>query len=96
MQNLFPEAMAAFDRSDEISGNSDVANLGRAQALAAQNRYGEALSTMLKGRTVKTSTDLQVFGTIPSSVRVQQTFVCKSPSRLRGVPGQPAFKITEK
>jgi hypothetical protein len=37
---------------------SDVANLGRAQALAAQNRYGDALSTMLKGRTVKTSNDL--------------------------------------
>jgi serine/threonine protein kinase/tetratricopeptide (TPR) repeat protein len=58
MQNRFPEAMAAFDRCDEISGNSDVASLGRAQALAAQNRYGEALSTMLKGRTVKTSNDL--------------------------------------
>jgi len=58
MQNRFPEAMAAFDRCDEISGNSDVANLGRAQALGAQNRYGEALSTMLKGRTVRTSNDL--------------------------------------
>jgi eukaryotic-like serine/threonine-protein kinase len=57
MQNRFPEAMAAFDRCDEISGNSDVANLGRAQALSAQNRYGEALSTMLKGRKVKTSND---------------------------------------
>ena len=57
MQNRFPEAMAAFDRCDEISGNSDVANLGRAQALAAQNRYGEAVSTVLKGRTVKTSND---------------------------------------
>jgi hypothetical protein len=57
MQGRFPEAMAAFDRCDEISGNSDVANLGRAQALAAQNRYGEAVSTVLKGRTVKTSND---------------------------------------
>ncbi len=57
MQNRFPGAMAAFDRCDEISGNSDVANLGRAQALAAQKRYGEAVSTVLKGRTVKTSND---------------------------------------
>jgi len=57
MQNRFPEAMAAFDRCDEISGNSNVANLGRAQALSAQNRYGEALSTMLRERTVKTSND---------------------------------------
>jgi TolB-like protein len=57
MQSRFPEAMAAFDRCIEISGNSDVANLGRAQTLAAQNRYGEALSIMLKGRNVRTSND---------------------------------------
>jgi non-specific serine/threonine protein kinase len=57
MQNRFPEAMAAFDRCEELVGNSDVANLGRAQALAAQNRYPEALATMLKGRTPKTSSD---------------------------------------
>ena len=57
MQNRIPEAMAAFDRCEELVGNSDVANLGRAQALAAQNRYPEALATMLKGRTPKTSSD---------------------------------------
>jgi serine/threonine protein kinase len=58
MQSRFPEAMAAFDRCDEITGNSDVGNLGRAQALSAQNRYSEALSTMLKGRKLRTSNDL--------------------------------------
>jgi hypothetical protein len=41
----------------EADVNSDVANLGRAQALAAQKRYGEAVSTVLKGRMVRTSND---------------------------------------
>jgi tetratricopeptide (TPR) repeat protein len=57
MQNRFPEAMAAFDRCDEVTGKSDVANLGRAQALAAQNRYAEAVSTMLKGRVIYAAGD---------------------------------------
>jgi eukaryotic-like serine/threonine-protein kinase len=58
MQDRFPEAMTAFDRCDEVSGNSDVANLGRAQALSAQKRYGEALTTMLRGRKLRNSNDL--------------------------------------
>jgi serine/threonine protein kinase len=58
MQGRFSEAMTAFDRCDEISRNSDVANLGRAQALAAQKRYAQAVSTMLKGRVIKTAGDL--------------------------------------
>jgi hypothetical protein len=57
MQSRFPEAMAAFDRCDEVTGKSDVANLGRAQALAAQNRYAEAVSTILKGRVMYTAGD---------------------------------------
>ena len=51
LQNRFPEAMAAFDRCEELvegKGSFDIANLGRAQALAAQQRFDEALATMLK------------------------------------------------
>ncbi len=48
MQNRFPEAMAAFARCEEISGNFGLADMGRAQSLAAQNRYAEALVAMLK------------------------------------------------
>ena len=40
--------MAAFDRCAEISGNSSGANLGRSQALGAQGRYPEAITTILK------------------------------------------------
>ena len=48
LQGHFPEAMAAFDRCEELSGNSNAANLGRSQALAAQGRYAEAITTILK------------------------------------------------
>ena len=58
LQRRFPEAMAAFDRSAELSGNYDSANLGRAQALAAQQRYGEAVATMLKRGAPKTAIEL--------------------------------------
>jgi serine/threonine protein kinase/cytochrome c-type biogenesis protein CcmH/NrfG len=58
LQNRFPEAMAAFDRCEELNRNSTTANLGRAQALAAQQRYGEALATMLKQGESKTANDL--------------------------------------
>jgi serine/threonine protein kinase/cytochrome c-type biogenesis protein CcmH/NrfG len=47
-QGRFPEAMAAFDRCEELAGNADAANLGRSQALAAQGRYSEAITTLLK------------------------------------------------
>jgi tetratricopeptide (TPR) repeat protein len=57
MQGRFPKAMAAFDRCDELTGKSDVANLGRAQALGAQKRYAEALLIMLNGRTLYASND---------------------------------------
>ncbi|MGA2610598.1 MAG: protein kinase [Terriglobia bacterium] len=57
LQNRFPEAMAAFDRCEELEGNrsSDDANVGRAQALAAQQRYSEAVATMLKRGARKTA-----------------------------------------
>ena len=42
LQNRFKEALEAFDRSEELSGNSSAANLGRSQVLAAQHRYAEA------------------------------------------------------
>jgi eukaryotic-like serine/threonine-protein kinase len=55
LQNRFPEAMAAFDRCEELRGSlDDIANFGRAQALAAQQRYNEALATELRG-TPKTA-----------------------------------------
>jgi eukaryotic-like serine/threonine-protein kinase len=57
LQNRFSEAMAAFDRCEELSRNSNSANFGRAQALAAQQRYGEALVTMLKQGEPKTAID---------------------------------------
>jgi tetratricopeptide (TPR) repeat protein len=51
--------MVAFDRCEELNKNSSLANFGRAQALAAQQRYGEALSTMLKsGESKTTANDL--------------------------------------
>jgi tetratricopeptide (TPR) repeat protein len=50
LQKRFDEARAAFDRCEELNKDSNLANLGRAQALAAQGRYAEALTTMLKRR----------------------------------------------
>src|SRR5271157_3857083 len=57
LQNRFPEAMAAFDRCEELTGNGDTANFGRAQALAAQHRYADAIATMLKRPALKTAND---------------------------------------
>ena len=57
MQGRFPEAMAAFDRCEELSGNPDLANFGRAQALMAQKRYAEAVTMMLKRSPLKTALD---------------------------------------
>ena len=48
LQKRFDEAMAAFDRCEELNKDSNLANFGRAQALSAQGRYAEALTTMLK------------------------------------------------
>ena len=48
LQGRFPEAMAAFDRCEELAGNPDAANLGRSQALAAQGRYADAVTTIMK------------------------------------------------
>jgi serine/threonine protein kinase/Tfp pilus assembly protein PilF len=55
LQGRFPEAMAAFDRCEELSGNPNAANLGRSQALAAQGKYAEAITTILKNGTSKSS-----------------------------------------
>jgi len=56
LQGRFPEAMSAFDRCEDLAGNSDTANFGRAQALSAQQRYGEALAT-LKRAPIKSAND---------------------------------------
>ena len=50
--------MAAFDRCEELNKDSNLANLGRAQALAAEGRYAEALTTMLKRREWNTASDV--------------------------------------
>ena len=55
LQGHFPEAMAAFDRCEELSGNSNAADLGRSQALAAQGRYAEAITTILKNGESKSN-----------------------------------------
>jgi len=48
LQGRYAEAMAAFNRCEELSGNDFGANLGRSQALAAQGLYAEAVTTILK------------------------------------------------
>ncbi len=53
LQGRFPEAMAAFDRCEELAGNSSAANLGRSQALAAQGRYADAIATIMKNGASK-------------------------------------------
>jgi serine/threonine protein kinase len=53
LQGRFPEAMAAFDRCEELAGNPDAANLGRSQALAAQGHYAEAIAAILKNGVSK-------------------------------------------
>jgi eukaryotic-like serine/threonine-protein kinase len=58
LQKRFDEAMAAFDRCEELNKDSNLANFGRAQALAAQGRYAEALPTMLKRGEPKTAIEL--------------------------------------
>jgi serine/threonine protein kinase/cytochrome c-type biogenesis protein CcmH/NrfG len=57
LQGRFTEAMAAFDRCEEISGNSSGANFGRSQALAAQGRYSEAVDMLLKRGPPKSMMD---------------------------------------
>ncbi len=57
LQGRFPEAMAAFDRCEELSGNSSGADFGRSQALAAQGRYPEAIAMLLKRGTPKSMID---------------------------------------
>ena len=57
LQGRFPEAMLAFDRCEELSGNSNGADFGRAQALGAQGRYPEAITMMLKRGAPKSMID---------------------------------------
>jgi TolB-like protein len=57
LQGRFTEAMAAFDRCEEIGGNSSGANFGRSQALAAQGRYSEAVAMLLKRGPPKSMMD---------------------------------------
>jgi len=55
LQGRFPEAMAVFDRCEELAGNSNAANLGRSQALAAQGHYAEAITALTKNGTSKSN-----------------------------------------
>jgi serine/threonine protein kinase/tetratricopeptide (TPR) repeat protein len=57
LQGRFPEAMAAFDRCEELSENTNGADLGRSQALAAEGRYSEAITTILKRGAPKSMID---------------------------------------
>jgi TolB-like protein len=57
LQGRFTEAMAAFDRCEEIAGNSGASNFGRSQALAAQGRYSEAVAMILKRGPPKSMMD---------------------------------------
>ncbi|MGB7731903.1 MAG: protein kinase [Candidatus Acidiferrum sp.] len=57
LQGRFPEAMAAFDRCEELSRNSSGADFGRSQALAAQGRYAEAITMILKRGAPKSMID---------------------------------------
>jgi serine/threonine protein kinase/tetratricopeptide (TPR) repeat protein len=57
LQGRYPEAMAAFDRCEELSGNSSGANFGRAQALSAQGHYSEAIAMMQKRGVPKSMID---------------------------------------
>lgn len=49
--------MAAFDRCEELSGNSGGADFGRPQAIAAQSRYAEAITMILKRGAPKSMID---------------------------------------
>jgi len=57
LQGRYSEAMTAFDRCEELGGDSTAANLGRSQALAAQGHYTEAVSTILKRGNPKSMID---------------------------------------
>ncbi len=57
LQGRYPEAMAAFDRCEELSGNTSGADLGRSQALAAQGHYSKAITTILKRGAPKSMID---------------------------------------
>ena len=53
LQGRFHDAMDAFDHCEELGGNPSAANLGRSQALAAQGRYADAITTILKNGASK-------------------------------------------
>jgi serine/threonine protein kinase len=57
LQGRYPEAMAAFDRCEEVAGESSSADFGRSQALAAQGRYTDAIATILKRGQPKSMMD---------------------------------------
>ncbi|MGB8323969.1 MAG: protein kinase, partial [Candidatus Acidiferrum sp.] len=57
LQGRFADAMTAFDRCAEISGNDNAADLGRSQALAAQGKFTEAIAMILKRGTPKSMID---------------------------------------
>jgi len=57
LQKRYPEAMAAFDRYEELSGESSPSDLGRAQALLAQGKYAQALASLLKHGKPKSAID---------------------------------------
>jgi tetratricopeptide (TPR) repeat protein len=57
LQGRYPEAMVAFDRCEEVAGESNSADFGRSQALAAQGRYSDAITTILKRGEPKSMMD---------------------------------------
>ncbi len=57
LQGRYTEAMAAFDRCEEVAGESGAADFGRSQALAAQGRYTDAIATILKRGPTKSMMD---------------------------------------
>ncbi len=57
LQGRYTEAMAAFDRCEEVAGESSAADFGRSQALAAQGRYTDAIATILKRGQPKSMMD---------------------------------------
>jgi serine/threonine protein kinase len=55
LQGRYPEAIAEFDRTEELSGDSSFNYLGHAQVFLAQGKYEQALSALQKSGHEKTA-----------------------------------------